>query len=253
MEEKPRGAGMTHDSIQGRVALVTGASRGIGRAIAVELARAGLDVIVNYRSRAEEAEAAVQEVEVAGRRAIAVQADVSKPGEVARLAEEARRFGQVSVLVNNAGISRPQPWSEITVQDFEAILTVNLTSAFMVTQAFLPAMVEAGWGRIISISSVAAQLGGVVGVHYAASKAGMIGMTHAYAAMLAKTGVTANAVAPALIATEMVTSNPNIRKEVIPIGRFGEPKEVAEAVLMLVRNGYMNGQTLSLNGGWYMT
>jgi 3-oxoacyl-[acyl-carrier protein] reductase len=157
------------------------------------------------------------------------------------------------VLVNNAGISRPQPWSEITLQDFETILTVNLTSAFLVTQAFLPGMVEAGWGRIINISSVAAQLGGVVGVHYAASKAGMIGMTHAYAAMLAKTGVTANAVAPALIATEMVNSNPNIRKEVIPIGRFGEPEEVAEAVLMLVRNGYMTGQTISLNGGWYMT
>jgi 3-oxoacyl-[acyl-carrier protein] reductase len=244
---------MTTDTTTGKVALVTGGSRGIGRAIAVELGRAGLDIVVNYRSRAEEAEAAVREVQVAGRRAVAVQADVSKPDEVARLADEAKRFGPVSVLVNNAGISRPQPWSEITLQDFETILTVNLTSAFLVTQAFLPGMVEAGWGRIINISSVAAQLGGVVGVHYAASKAGMIGMTHAYAAMLAKTGVTANAVAPALIATEMVTSHPNIRKEVIPIGRFGEPEEVAEAVLMLVRNGYMTGQTISLNGGWYMT
>jgi 3-oxoacyl-[acyl-carrier protein] reductase len=110
-----------------------------------------------------------------------------------------------------------------------------------------------GWGRIVNISSVAAQLGGVVGPHYAASKAGLIGLTHSYALLLSKEGITVNAVAPALIATEMVRSNPNARADLIPVGRFGTVEEVAETVLMLVGNGYITGQTLNVNGGWYMS
>jgi 3-oxoacyl-[acyl-carrier protein] reductase len=129
----------------------------------------------------------------------------------------------------------------------------NLKSAFLVTQAVLPDMRSKGWGRIVNISSGAAQLGGVVGPHYAASKAGLIGLTHSYAALLAKEGITVNAIAPALIATEMVKNNKNARADLIPVGRFGTTDEVADAVIMVVRNGYITGQTINVNGGWYMS
>ena len=130
-------------------------------------------------------------------------------------------LGSIDILVNNAGISRPQPLSEITEQDWDEILTVNLKSMFLVTQAVLTGMRQRKWGRIINLSSVAAQLGGVIGPHYAASKAGVIGLTHSYAALLAKEGITANAIAPALIETEMITSNPKARPDLVPLGRFG--------------------------------
>lgn len=155
--------------------------------------------------------------------------------------------------MNNAGISRPQPLAEITEQDWDDVLSINLKSMFLVTQAVLPAMRQRKWGRIINLSSVAAQLGGVIGPHYAASKAGAIGLTHSYAGLLAREGITANAIAPALVETEMVTSNPKARPALIPIGRFGNVEEVADVVVMLASNGYITGQTISVNGGWYMT
>jgi len=143
-----------------------------------------------------------------GRRCIPVQADVSKSAEVARLVETVQaQLGAIEILVNNAGIARPQPLEEITESDWDELLAVNLTSCFLLTQAVLPGMRARRWGRIINLSSVAAQVGGVVGPHYAASKAGLLGLTHSYAALLAKEGITANAIAPALILTEMVTSN----------------------------------------------
>jgi 3-oxoacyl-[acyl-carrier protein] reductase len=141
----------------------------------------------------------------------------------------------------------------ITEQDWDEVLTVNLKSMFLVTQAVLPGMRQCKWGRIINLSSVAAQLGGVIGAHYAASKAGAIGLMHSYAALLAEEGITANAIAPALIKTEMITSNPKARPDLIPIGRFGTVEEVADVVVMLACNGYITGQTISVNGGWYMT
>ena len=159
----------------------------------------------------------------------------------------------MDILVNNAGITRPQPLEEITEQDWHDLIAVNLTSAFLVTQRVVPGMRTRRWGRIINLSSVAAQLGGVVGPHYAASKAGLIGLTHSYAALLAKDGITANAIAPALIGTEMVTSNPRARADLIPVGRFGTVDEVAAAAVLLATNGYITGQTISVNGGWYMT
>jgi len=162
-------------------------------------------------------------------------------------------LGLVTILVNNAAIARPQPLEEITEQDWDELITVNLKSVFLVTQAVLPNMRARRWGRIINLSSVAAQLGGVVGPHYAASKAGIIGLTHSYACLLAKEGVTVNAIAPALIATEMVTSNPKATPERIPVGRFGSVEEVAEVAVMLARNGYVTGQTINVNGGWYMS
>jgi 3-oxoacyl-[acyl-carrier protein] reductase len=133
------------------------------------------------------------------------------------------------------------------------LLAVNLKSCFLVTQAVLPGMRARRWGRIINVSSVAAHVGGVVGAHYAASKAGMLGLTHYYASRLAREGITVNAISPALIETEMVTSNPHAVPDRIPLGRFGEEAEVADAALMLARKGYITGQTLHVNGGWYMS
>lgn len=242
------------DELTGKIALVTGASRGIGRAIAVALGKAGADVAVNFLTHEAEAKEVCSKIEAAGRRALAVKADVSILSEVSRVIEVARaQLGEISVLVNNAGISRSQPLEEITEQDWDQTLTTNLRSMFLMTQAVLPAMRKRRWGRIINLSSVAAQLGGVIGPHYAASKAGCLGLTHSYAALLAKEGITVNAIAPALIETEMVASNPRARSDIIPIGRFGEVEEVAEVALLLARNGYITGQTVNINGGWYMS
>lgn len=242
------------DDITGKVALVTGASRGIGRAIAVALARAGADVAANYRSREEQAEAVVSEIRALGRRAAAIRADVSDSAEAHRLVRATEtELGGIGILVNNAGVTRPQPLEEITERDWDDLVAINLKSCFLVTQAALPGMRARRWGRIINLSSVAAQTGGVVGPHYAASKAGMIGLTHSYAALLAKEGITANAIAPALVATEMVTCNPRARADLIPVGRFGDVDEVAEVAVMLARNAYLTGQTINVNGGWYMS
>jgi 3-oxoacyl-[acyl-carrier protein] reductase len=239
--------------LQGKVALITGGSRGIGRQTACALARHGADIAVNYLRRENEANEVRAEVEGYGSRCITIRADVSKSTEVARMIEIiTNRLGAVQILINNAGMARPQPPQEISEKDWDEIIAINLKSAFLVTQAVLPEMRAKGWGRIINMSSVAAQIGGVVGPHYAASKAGLIGLTHSYASLLSKEGITVNTIAPALIATEMVTRNPNARPDLIPVGRFGTVEEVADAVVMLARNGYITGQTININGGWYM-
>ena len=242
------------NELGGNIALVTGSSRGIGRAIALALAKAGADVVINYRTHDSEATQVSQQIEELGRHSLAIRADVSIASEVTSLIRTIEtELGPVTILVNNAAIARPQPIEEITEQDWDELITVNLKSVFLVTQAVLPNMRARRWGRIINLSSVAAQLGGVVGPHYAASKAGIIGLTHSYACLLAKEGVTVNAIAPALIATEMVTSNPKATPERIPVGRFGSVEEVAEVAVMLARNGYVTGQTINVNGGWYMS
>lgn len=241
-------------ALEGKVALVTGASRGLGRAIAVALAEAGADIAINYRRAAAAAKEVEEAVQTFGRRTVLVQADVSQPAEVLRMVDAVEgSLGAPLILVNNAGIARMQPLEEITEQDWDEILRVNLKSVFLVTQRVLPAMRAAQFGRIINLSSVAAQLGGVVGPHYAASKAGMIGITHSYASLLAKQGITANAIAPALIDTDMVKANLRARKDIIPVGRFGESDEVASVAVMLASNGYITGQTINVNGGWYMS
>ena len=242
------------DELRGKVALVTGSSRGIGRAIAVALARAGADVAINYKTRAADAKQVESEIAGLGRRCIAIQADVSLSGDVDRLVDAVRtELGPIDILVNNAGIARVQSIEEITEKDWDELIAVNLKSCFLVTQAVLPDMRARRWGRIINLSSVAAHVGGVVGAHYAASKAGMLGLTHFYASRLAREGITVNAISPALIETEMVTANLNATPDRIPVGRFGECDEVAEAALMLARNAYITGQTLHVNGGWYMS
>src|SRR5215469_1413504 len=241
-------------ALHDKVALVTGGSRGIGAAAALALAQAGANVAVNYRSHNEEAEKVCCAIRASGRRAVSLQADVSNSAAVAGMITRVQtELGPVGILVNNAGIARPQPIDQISEQDWDELIDVNLKSAFLVTQAVLPEMRRSHWGRIINLSSVAAQFGGVVGPHYAASKAGMIGLTHSYANLLAKEGITVNAIAPALIATDMVTSNLRAKPELIPVGRFGEVREVADVVVMLATNGYITGQTINVNGGWYMS
>jgi len=242
------------DDLKGRVALVTGSSRGIGRAAALALADAGADIAINYLTHSAEAAAVEAQIRVMNRRCVRIQADVSVAKDVTRLVSESEtQLGPIDILVNNAGIARPQPIEEIAERDWDEIIAANLKSCFLVTQAVLPGMRGRKWGRIVNLSSVAAQLGGVVGPHYAASKAGMHGLTHYYARHLTKEGITVNAIAPALISTDMVTANLNAKADNIPIGRFGETSEVADVVVMLARNGYITGQTINVNGGWYMS
>jgi 3-oxoacyl-[acyl-carrier protein] reductase len=240
--------------LSGRVALVTGASRGIGRSAALALAEAGADVAINYRINAAAARELEQQIAAMGRRAVTIEADVSSASEVERLVRTVEeRLGGIEVLVNNAGIARAQKLVDITEQDWDELMAVNLKSCFLVTQAVVPGMRERRWGRIINISSVAAHLGGVVGPHYAASKAGMLGLTHYYAAALAAEGITANAISPALIDTDMVRVNLSATPARIPVGRFGDVDEVASVVVMLAGNAYITGQTIHVNGGWYMS
>jgi 3-oxoacyl-[acyl-carrier protein] reductase len=240
--------------LAGKVALVTGSGRGIGRAIAVALARAGADVAVNDRTREEAARETAGQVSALGRRSLVVLADVSAAAEVTRLVAAVEAgLGPVDVLVNNAGIARPLPLEQLTERDFDDMIAVNLKSAFLLTQAVLPGMRARRWGRVVNVSSVAAQLGGVIGPHYAASKAGMHGLTHAYAALLAREGITVNAIAPALIATDMIAGNPRARPDLTPVGRFGTAEEVADVAVLLASNGYITGQTVNVNGGWYMS
>ncbi len=240
--------------LKGRVALVTGGSRGIGRAAAEALAQAGCDVVVNYLQANEHAQNVVTSIEKLGRHGLAVQADVSAEQDVKRLVNEAQgAFGRIDILVNNAGINPSKPVSELNLRDWQRVIDQNLTSAFLISQAVLPGMRERQWGRIIMLSSIAAQTGGVVGPHYAASKAGLIGLAHSYASLLAKEGITSNAIAPALIDTDMIRGNDKIKPSLLPVNRFGTAEEVAQAVLFLAQNAYVTGQTLSINGGWYMT
>jgi 3-oxoacyl-[acyl-carrier protein] reductase len=235
--------------LTGRVALVTGASRGIGAAIALALAEAGAAVAVNYRQRADEAEAVVAKIRDIGGRAVAIAADVSQAAAVARMVDHAASaLGPVDILVNNAGMALVRGIDDLTEGDFDATIAVNLKSAFLCTQAVVPAMRAKKWGRIVNISSGAARGAGAIGVHYNASKAGMEGLTRGYAARLVKEGITVNAVAPSLIETDMMRGRSDLARN-IPLGRLGHPEEVAQAVLMVLGNDYMTGQTIILNGG----
>jgi 3-oxoacyl-[acyl-carrier protein] reductase len=245
---------MANTDLTGRVALVTGGNRGIGRAISLALAKAGMDIAINYHSRESEAREVGSLVERIGRRCTMVRADVSVDADVSRMVRRVEEvLGVVSLLVNNAGIARPQTLEKITEKDWDEIIDTNLKSVFLVTQAVVPGMRVAKWGRIINLSSAAVQLGGIIGPHYTASKAGVLGLTHAYSSLLAGDGITVNAIAPALIETEMIVGNPQARPDRIPAGRFGTAEEVAEVVVMLAGNGYITGQTINVNGGLYMS
>lgn len=242
------------DSLQGKVALVTGGSRGIGRCIALALASAGVRVAVNHRVGDSDALSVVREIEALGRDAIEVRADISDPDDVENLVATVRRdLGPIEILVNNAGIARALPLEQIHLATWDKTFAVNLRAPFIVTSAVLPEMRARKWGRLLFISSTAARVGGVVGPHYAASKAGLEGLMHSYASLLAKEGITSNAIAPALIETEMLAGNPAASPNKIPVGRFGTAEEVADLVLSIARNPYITGQTIQVNGGIYMT
>jgi len=235
--------------LSGRVALVTGASRGIGRAIALALAEAGADIAVNYSTRAGDAADVARQIGTLGRRALVIAADVSDGAAVATMIGTITdALGPVDLLVNNAGIGPAHGLDDLTEVVFDRTIAVNLKSAFLCIQAVLPAMRARRFGRIVNISSGAARGAGGIGVHYNASKAGLEGLTRGYAARLAAQGITVNAVAPSLIDTEMVAP---IRAAAarIPVGRMGTAEEVAQAVLLVMGNAYMTGQTIQLNGG----
>ena len=235
--------------LSAHVALVTGASRGIGAAVALTLAESGAAVAVNYRERAGDAEAVVARIKSNGGRAIAVAADVSQSAAVTGMVERvARELGPIDILVNNAGIAIVRSVDELSESDFDRTLLVNLKSAFLCTQAVLPGMRERKWGRIVNITSGAARGAGAIGPHYNASKAGMEGLTRGYAARLVKEGITVNNVAPSLIETDMMKGRTDLARN-IPLGRMGQPEEVAQAVAMVIGNDYMTGQTIILNGG----
>ena len=241
---------MTHKpDLSGRVALVTGASRGIGAAIARALAEAGVKVAINYRERANEADGVAAGIVAAGGRAITIAADVSQARSVTAMAERiANDLGPIDILINNAGMAIVRGVDDLTESDFDQTIAVNLKSAFLCTQAILPSMRERKWGRIVNISSGAARGAGAIGVHYNASKAGMEGLTRGYAARLVKEGITVNVVAPSLIETDMMRGRTDLARN-IPVGRMGQAEEVAQAVTMVLGNAYMTGQTIVLNGG----
>lgn len=238
-------------SFSGRVALITGASGGIGQALARRLAAEGAALGLGYGAHRQAAEALAAEIAAAGGRAIAIGADLGSPdapGELVQATADA--LGPVDVLVSNAGLSRVQPLEDITAAQFDEMLAVNLRAPFLLAQAAVPAMRDRGFGRILFISSVAAFTGGIVGPHYAASKAGLHGLTHFLASRLAASGVTVNALAPALITeTGMLPGDPAQLSRQIPVGRLGHPSEVADLAAAILANAYLTNQVISLDGG----
>lgn len=240
--------------LNGRVALVTGGSRGIGAAIALRLAEAGADVAVGCGTHREAADEVAGKITALGRRAVVVPGDMADPAVPARLAADvAGRLGPVDVLVANAGIGTRVELEDVDQAAWDEVMAVNLRAPFFLAQAILPHMREQRYGRIILMSSVAAFLGGILSPQYTASKAGLIGLTHALAATLAPHGITVNAVAPGLILTDMLAHDPRLPEleRSVPVGRLGQPDEVADMVVAIAANPYLTGQTVSVDGGRY--
>jgi 3-oxoacyl-[acyl-carrier protein] reductase len=237
--------------LQGRAALVTGASGGIGKAITGRLAGLGVDLLLTYGRHADDAEQVAEQARGMGRRAVVEAADLADPDVPARLVARAtEEFGAVDVLVANAGIATVVPWQDVSMEVWNTTLAVNLTAPFLLAQRCVPAMVERGFGRVLFISSVAALNGGIVGAHYAASKAGLHGLMHHLATRVAAAGVTVNALAPALIGdTRMLPTDPDTANNAIPVGRLGRPEEVADMAIAMLRNGYLTNKVVTLDGG----
>jgi 3-oxoacyl-[acyl-carrier protein] reductase len=250
--------------IEGKSALITGASRGIGRAIALRFAREGCDIAINYvaeagRDNAAEAAGVAREIEALGQRAVCLEADVTDAEAVQTMVEQAvAALGKLDILVNNAGITRDRTLRKLSPDDWEAVLRVNLTGAFNCCQAVLPHMLQRGSGRIVSMASVVGQAGNFGQSNYAASKAGLIGFSKSLAREVARKGLTVNCVAPGFIDTEMTRAIPeDVKTQIlaqIPLGKMGLPEDVANAALFLASDeaSYITGHVISLNGGMYM-
>jgi acetoacetyl-CoA reductase len=240
------------------VVVVTGASRGLGKAIAEELAGGGAKVVVNYSRSKEPAEEVVNQISESGGEAIAVQADVSDAEQAQKLIDQAlERFNRVDVLINNAGINIDRTLRKLSVEDWDKVIQVDLNSAFYTVHAVLPHMTDQGGGKIINMSSFVGEAGNIGQANYSAAKAGLLGFTKTAAQELARFGITVNAIAPGFIETDMVANIPEeaqqkLRKQV-PLGRFGKPEEVAKAVRYLIEDGdYITGQSIDINGGIYI-
>ncbi|NWQ40850.1 3-oxoacyl-ACP reductase [Bacillus sp. EB106-08-02-XG196] len=244
--------------LRDKVAIVTGGSRGIGAAIALELAKNGAKVVINYNTRKELADRIVAEINEFGGDAYAIQADVSESNESAYLVQETiNHYGKLDILVNNAGITRDSTFKKLTEEDWREVINVNLNSVYNNTSAALPYLLESDAGRIINISSIIGQAGGFGQTNYAAAKAGLIGYTKSLALELAKSNVTVNAICPGFIGTEMVQAIPEKVLagivEKVPQKRLGKPEEIARGVVFLCKDGdYITGQQLNINGGLYM-
>ncbi|MEH2063205.1 MAG: 3-oxoacyl-[acyl-carrier-protein] reductase [Nostoc sp.] len=245
--------------LQDKVAIVTGASRGIGRAIAIELASQGAIAVVNYASSSAAAEAVVTEITSAGGQAIAIQADVSQGDQVDALVKTVmQKFSRVDILVNNAGITRDNLLLRLKTEDWQAVIDLNLTGVFLCTRAISKIMLKQRSGRIINITSVAGLMGNPGQSNYSAAKAGVIGFTKSVAKELATRGITVNAVAPGFIATDMTSdlNNPEDILKYIPLGRFGQPEEIAGMVRFLAADpaaAYVTGQVFNVDGGMVMS
>ncbi|MBB6445481.1 acetoacetyl-CoA reductase [Bacillus benzoevorans] len=245
--------------LKNKVAIVTGGSRGIGSSIALELAKEGVKVVINYNSNSSAADKMVAEIEEIGGEAYAVQADVSKSEDAAKLVQAAvEKFGQLDILVNNAGITRDTTFKKMTEEDWRKVIDVNLNSVYNTTSPALDHLIASEAGRVINISSIIGQFGGFGQTNYSAAKAGLLGFTKSLALELAaKTNVTVNAICPGYIGTEMVQAIPeNVLEKIVakvPQRRLGTPEEIAKGVVFLCKDGaYITGQELNINGGIYM-
>lgn len=250
---------MSHFSLAGRSAVVTGGSRGIGRAIAVALAEAGADVAITYRERRDEAQKTLAQIHALGRRGFAVPMDVTdRTGVEAAAKDASAALGAISILVNNAGINKPTDFDQITDDDWDLILDANLKGPFVCAQIFLPFIAKTGGGSIVHISSVSGQYGGPRTAHYAASKAGLISLAQVVARFGASHNVRSNTIAAGLIASEMAAAgmaSPSVQKaaDAILLKRLGTARDVADAVVFLASDAasYITAQTLNVNGGLY--
>lgn len=242
--------------LHGRVALITGASSGIGYATALRMAEAGADIAIAYGSQEQAAAKLAGHIHRMGQRAITIRGDMLEPAEVLALVDETEtRLGPVDLLISNAGAGQRRSLEELSLDEWDQTINTNLRPAFLLSQRIAPGMRARHWGRIVFISSVAAFTGGIVGPHYATSKAGLLGLMHSLAPVLAPHGVTVNTVAPALIAeTGMIAGGPEAEQTLvprIPVGRLGKPEDVVEAIMMLMVNSYMTNQTILVDGGMY--
>ncbi len=256
MTEQGKQSQMPPTTLTGKTALITGGSRGIGRAAALELARLGANVIINYRGNAEAAAEVQARIEEQGGKAIAIAADVGQSAEVDRLFTTiAQTFSNVDILVNNAGLTRDTLLMRMSEEDWDAVLTTNLKSTYLCSKAVLRGMLKARWGRIVNVSSLAGLVGNAGQTNYAAAKAGVIAMTKSLAQEVGSRGITVNAVAPGLIETEMVAHLPDeVRKAIlshVALGRIGTPEDVAAAIgfLCTPAAGYITGHVLVIDGG----